>query len=51
MPELVVLVGHRKALEAHGPIASLNSGTAGPAILLVALERASIDSSDPTATG
>lgn len=33
-----MLVAHCKALEAHGPIASLNAGPPGPAELLLALE-------------
>lgn len=34
----LVLVAHCKALEARGPIASLNAGRPGPALLLLALE-------------
>lgn len=47
----LVLVAHCKALEAHGPIASLNAGPPGPAVLLLALEGASIHSGDPATTG
>ena len=40
---MLLLVTHCKALEAHGPIASLNAGPSGPAELLLALEgRASL---------
>jgi hypothetical protein len=39
----LLLVAHGKALEAHGPIASLNAGPSGPSELLLALEgRASL---------
>lgn len=46
-----MLVAHCTALEAHGPIASLNAGSAGSCGTPIGPRRASINSSDPAATG